>query len=116
MDELLTADYIDHDPGGRSSDREGFKEGIKRLYNAFPDFYASVEDITWDEEKNMAAVRWSGRGTHSAEYLGYPATGKMIRFKGIELIEIKNDLISQRWGEWDGIEILEQIKNYSKPY
>jgi predicted ester cyclase len=111
MDELLTPDFIDHDPGGRSQDREGFKEGIRKLYNAFPDFYAAVDDIIWDDSLSRAAVRWSGRGTHSKEYFGYPATGKTIRFKGIEIVEIRNSLITQRWGEWDGLEILEQMKD-----
>jgi predicted ester cyclase len=111
MDELLSVNYIDHDPAGRSSGREGFKEGIRRLYHAFPDFYASVEDIIWDEEKSFAAVRWSGKGTHTAEYFGYPPTGKLILFKGIEIIEIKNDLITQRWGEWDGLDIIDQLKD-----
>ncbi len=109
MGELLSPDFIDHDPAGRSSDREGFKEGIKRLYNSFPDFYATVEDIVWDEEKNRAAVRWSGSGTHSGEYFGYTPTNKLIHFKGIEIVEIKNNLITQRWGEWDGTDIIRQI-------
>jgi hypothetical protein len=31
-------------------------------------------------------------------------------FRGIEILEIAGDKVSQRWGEWDGMGILEQLE------
>ena len=109
VDELHAPDFVDHDSSGRSPDNEGFKEGIARLYAAFPHLTAQVEALVLDIETGTAAIRWSAKGTHQGEYLGAQASGKLIKFKGIEIIRIREDRISDRWGEWDGIDLLEQL-------
>ncbi|MGH8004143.1 MAG: ester cyclase [Limisphaerales bacterium] len=45
-------------------------------------------------------------GTHKGKYLNALPTGKRICFKGIEIITIKNGKLIERWGEWDGIDLL----------
>lgn len=109
VDELHAPGFVDHDPGGRSPDRAGFKEGIERFRASFQDLEANVEDLVVDEESGKVAVRWSASGTHTAAYLGLPPTGKRIRFKGIEIIVVKDGRITERWGEWDGFDLLEQM-------
>lgn len=89
VDELHAPDFVDHDPGGRSPDNRGFKEGIGALYRAFPDLRAEVEDVVVDRAAGTAAVRWSAVGTHTAPYLGAPASGRRIAFKGIEIVRIR---------------------------
>jgi SnoaL-like polyketide cyclase len=63
VDRLHAQDFIDHDPGGRSPDRAGFKQGIATLFQAFSDFRAVIEDLVVDEARQVAAVRWSATGT-----------------------------------------------------
>jgi steroid delta-isomerase-like uncharacterized protein len=109
VDQLHAPGFVDHDPGGRSPDRAGFKEGIERLYASFPDLEARLEDVVIDEGRGKVAVRWSATGTHAAAYLGLPPTGKRIRFKGIEIIIVEGGLVTERWGEWDGLDLLEQM-------
>ncbi len=109
VDELHAPDFVDHDPGGRSPDNRGFKEGIGALYRAFPDLRAEVEDVVVDRAAGTAAVRWSAVGTHTAPYLGAPASGRRIAFKGIEIVRIRDARISERWGEWDGLDLLAQL-------
>lgn len=113
--ELHAPDFIDHDPGGRSPDRTGFKQGIADLFTAFPDFHAVIEDLVVDEALQQAAVRWSGQGTHRAPYLGFPPCGRLIHFKGIEIIRIRAGLIVERWGEWDGLELGDQLASCDGP-
>lgn len=109
VDQLHSPDFIDHDSAGRPSDNEGFKQGITELYTAFPDLTAQVRDLVVDTETGLVAIRWSAVGTHRGEYLGAPPTGNPIEFKGIEIIRIRDDRIVDRWGEWDGIDLLEQL-------
>jgi steroid delta-isomerase-like uncharacterized protein len=109
VDQCHSPDFIDHDSAGRSSDNEGFKQGITRLYAAFPDLTAQVSELVVDTETGTVAVRWSATGTHQRAYLGAQPSGKSINFKGIEIIRIRNDRIIERWGEWDGIDLLEQL-------
>ncbi len=109
VDRLHAADFVDHDPGGRHPDNAGFKQGIVRLFAAFPDLSAQVRDLIVDVEANTVAVRWDATGTHRGPYLGAAPTDRMVRFKGIEIIRIRDGLIVERWGEWDGIDLLQQL-------
>lgn len=113
VDRLHSSDFVDHDAAGRPPDNEGFKQSIAKLYAAFPDLSAKVHDLVIDAMSGKVAVRWTAIGTHRGEYLGAQPSGKQIRFKGIEIIRIKDDRIVERWGEWDGIELLEQLGRVS---
>lgn len=115
VDELHTADFVDHDAAGRSRDNEGFKQGIIRLYEAFPDFTARVEDVLVSGDGRSAAVRWSGRGTQRGAYLGAAPEGRVISFKGIEILRFRDGRIAERWGEWDGIDLLAQLGRIQLP-
>ena len=110
IDELHSADFVDRAAAGRAPDREGFKQGIVKLYTAFPDFHAVVEDLVVDVPRQTVAVRWTARGTHRGAYLGVPATGRVIRFQGIEIIRVEAGRIAERWGEWDGLDLMEQLR------
>ncbi len=81
-----------------------------RLYAAFPDLVAEVGDLVGGLLRpTTVAVRWSAEGTHRGPYLGADPDGKRVRFKGIEILRIRDGLIVERWGEWDGIDLLEQL-------
>jgi steroid delta-isomerase-like uncharacterized protein len=111
VDELHAPNFVDHNPAGRGSDNHGFKERIVQLYAAFPDFYARNEDILIDAAQGKAAVRWTATGTHRGAFMGCDPTGRVIRFKCIEIIRIDNGRIAERWGEWNPVELLEQLRS-----
>lgn len=109
VDELHAPQFIDHSAAGRPADRDGFKAGIRGLYEAFPDFHAQITDLVVDTTRSRVAVRWTAQGTHSGEFMGCPATRRTIIFAGIEIIHLDDGLITERWGEWNGDEILRQL-------
>lgn len=109
VDELHAPYFLDHDAAGRSPDNQGFKEGIISLCRAFPDLKAEVADMVVDAGSGIVCVRWKALGTHRGHYLGAVPTGKHITFKGIEIVRIQNGRITERWGEWDGIDLLLQL-------
>lgn len=109
IDELHAPDFQDHSPAGRSADNAGFKEGVRELYRGFPDFSAVTDDLIIDPETGKVVVRWTGAGTHYGEFMGAKPTDKQITFRGIEILRIANGRIVERWGEWDGIDLLEQL-------
>ncbi len=110
VDELHDASFVDHCPSGRAPDREGFKQGIHELYAAFPDFHATAEDLVVDAATGKVAIRWSATGTHRGHFMGIAPTGRSIKFSGIEIIRVENGRIVERWGEWDGIDLLQQLR------
>ena len=110
VDELHAPNFVDNNPAGRGSDNDGFKEGIVQLYAAFPDFHARIEDILIDAAQGKAAVRWTATGTHRGTFMGCDPTGRVIQFKCIEIVRIDNGRIAERWGEWNTVELLEQLR------
>jgi predicted ester cyclase len=110
IDILHSPDFIDCSPSGRNTDNIAYKTGVTELFKAFPDFFARTDDLVIDPISGKVAIRWCATGTHSAEFFGIPATGKKIKFNGIEILRIESDRIVERWGEWDGISIWEQLK------
>lgn len=107
---LHAPDFVDHAaPSDREPTREGFAEGVRELYRAFPDFYATVDDLIIDVTAARIAVRWSARGTQRGVFMGYPASGRPITCRGIEIIHIAAGLTAERWGEWDGLDLRQQL-------
>lgn len=109
IDELHAPDFVDRSPARRDSGNAAYKAGIAELYAAFPDFEGVTEDLVIDPATGQVAIRWTATGTHTAPYFGVAATGKQINFTGIEIIRVVEDRIVERWGEWDGIALLEQL-------
>jgi predicted ester cyclase len=108
--QLHAPGFVDHCASGRPADREGFWGGVVALYAAFPDLRAEVEDMVVEAGRGLVAIRWTAAGTHRGRFLGVAPTGKPIRFAGIEIIRIEAGLVVERWGEWNGLELLEQLR------
>jgi predicted ester cyclase len=109
VDELHAPEFVDRSSAGRPPDREGFKQGIRALYAAFPDFRAEVDDLLVVAARGEAVIRWSGAGTHRGRFLGAEPTGRRITFSGIEIVRFDGAWIVERWGEWDGLGLLAQL-------
>jgi steroid delta-isomerase-like uncharacterized protein len=109
VDELHSPDFVDHDAAGRAPGREGFKQGITDLYGGFPDLFTVIEDLVVDPDRGSVAIRWTANGTHQGTFMGLPPTGNRVSFKGIEIIRLYEGRIVERWGEWDGIDLLQQL-------
>jgi len=110
--ELLHAkNFIDRSPSGREPDAQSYKQSINDFFQSFPDFFARVKDLVVDEQEDKVAIRWEAEGTFQGEFMGYKPHGRRIAFRGIEVIKINDNLVTERWGEWDGLYLLSQLKS-----
>ena len=75
--------------------RETWRQGFEMMRHAFPDLQAYIEDIVAAQDK--VAVRLRFRGTHSGEFLGFPATGRTIEYVSHEFYRIADDLFAEEW-------------------
>ena len=75
--------------------REAWRQGFEMMRHAFPDLHAHIEDIVAADDK--VAVRLRFRGTHSAEFLGIPATGRTIEYISHEFYRVADGLIAEEW-------------------
>ena len=108
--QIIAEDYTEQDlMEGQSQGLKGVKERLEMLFAAFPDAVYELQDIVADE--NKAAARWRMSGTHKGNFMNIPPSNKFISFKGIDIYEIKNDLIVSHWNEVDLVGLFNQIRN-----
>jgi steroid delta-isomerase-like uncharacterized protein len=66
---------------GQGPGLEGLKETLTRIRSAFPDSQWKVEEQIAEDDKVLTRFLWSG--THQGEFLGIPATNRVIRVWGM---------------------------------
>jgi len=108
FDALHADDFEDASSAGRPGTTAGFAQGLRELVDAFPDLQTRIEDLVIDTQERRVAIRWSATGVNRAEYLGVGPTNKLTHITGIEIIEIRDDRIVLRWGEWDITDHIEE--------
>jgi SnoaL-like polyketide cyclase len=67
-------------------------------------------------EGDRVAVRWTGRGTHTGEPLmGVPASGAPVTARGVYLFRIVDGKIVEVWGNWDNLNVVQQLGGLPTP-
>ncbi len=77
--------------------------------SAFPDLRVKNENVIEDEQQKKVVVRWTAHGTHTGTLMQIPATNKKVSLKGIDILQVENGKISERWGEFDAVGMLAQL-------
>ena len=85
----------------------GWRAGVGEYLKAFPDCHWDVRQIL--AEGDMVAVRTVWTGTHSADYMGIPATGKRIESANFDLYILKDGLMVEHWDIPDYMAQLKQL-------
>jgi steroid delta-isomerase-like uncharacterized protein len=108
VDEFYAPDYVNHNaPPGMPSGREGQKALAGMYLGAFPDLKVTSDFVLAEGDK--VVMRWTGRGTHTGELMGIPATGKRIEMTGIGIRRIAGGKIVEEWVEFDQMGMMQQI-------
>jgi steroid delta-isomerase-like uncharacterized protein len=84
----------------------------KPLRSAVPDMKVSVEAIVSDDAN--AVVRWSAKGTHTGEGLGFPATNAPIALTGMTWFAIKAGQITFGWQSSNIVDSVQKLMALTK--
>jgi steroid delta-isomerase-like uncharacterized protein len=107
-DAVLAEDFVEHNPApGQGPGREGHKQVLEQWRAAFPDLTLTNEDVVAEGDK--VALRWTARGTHKGPLMGLPPTDHEVTLTGIDILRIADGRIVERWGEFNGLEMLQQL-------
>jgi predicted ester cyclase len=106
MDELFAPDYVYHGPFGEM-DLADWKQMGPAWYAAFPDTHLTLEDLI--AEGDTVAWRYTFRGTHQGEFMGAPATGKVVTFTGILISRFAGGKDVEEWESMDMLGFLQQL-------
>lgn len=107
-DRVFVSDVIDHNPQpGQGPGLEGIHQIVALYQEVFPDLRLTTDDVIISGEH--VAVRWSAVGTHEGGQLGVPATHREVRLSGIDILYTRGGRVVERWGEGNGLEMMQQI-------
>ena len=76
VDEIISPDYVYHRPTGELNGRDGFKQIVTMVRNAFPDINYTIDDMV--AEGDTVAARYTWTGTFKGELMGMAPTGKQF--------------------------------------
>ncbi len=95
----------------------GFLDEFKMLFgmmlSAFPDIHAEIHSQV--AEGDLVVTHKTFHGTHQAEFMGIPATGKHIEYELIDIIRVTNGKIAEHWAVADQMSLLQQLGVASPP-
>lgn len=105
---LLGAEFAVHDPTGLLRGGEGtLGTFVRALHTGMPDLNVSVDlQLT---EGDRVVSRWTGRGTHTGDLLGLPASGNRASFTGISVDRVAGGQIQEEWQLWEQLSLLQQV-------
>jgi len=106
-EKYISKDFICHDPVSGDSDSDAQKMELKKLFDAFPDFEWTVEDMIAEDDK--VVVRVMHRGTHQGEFMGIKPTGKQVTYGSNTTFRVKDGKIAEEWGYGDHLGLMQQL-------
>ena len=106
FDRFIATDLINHTMGG-SLDREKWLNFDKAFLTACPDLKMVVKEQF--AEDNRVVTYWDCHGTHTADFLGMPASGNPIRLTGISIDDIRNGKIAEHFALADFTQFMQQF-------
>lgn len=105
-DELFTDDF---GAPGKIRGPEAAKRAAQGLRDAFPDIRFEIDDLVAEGDRVVAKVTYTG--THGGPFLGVAATGRRIRFTGVELAVFHGGRIAaEAWHVIDHADIFRQLE------
>lgn len=108
VDELLAPDVKFHGSVGVSVEgREGFREYMRLIRAAFPDFHNTVQEMV--VENDRVAARLEYHGTHRGKIFGIEATGRKIAYDGLALFRIAGGKVAEGYVLGNVPQLLEQL-------
>jgi steroid delta-isomerase-like uncharacterized protein len=108
IQECFAPDFVNHSaPPGLPPTREGNELFSMAFRQAFPDYQVTIHDVIVEGDKVVTRKTFSG--THRAEWMGVPASGRQVSFGGIDIVCIAGGKVVEHWGEFDMLTLLQQI-------
>jgi predicted ester cyclase len=98
-------------PPNLPTNKEGFRQFIYLLWNAFPDIRITFEDII--VEGNKVVCRYNLAGTHKGQFVDLQPTNKQFRVNGMTIFSFRDAKVIERWNLVDMRSLMEQLRTQS---
>jgi predicted ester cyclase len=109
LDRFVDPNYSDHNPPPfqQGTDREAVRGAFEYALKAFSDFHHEV--LAQYTDGDTVISRIVGRGRHTGEFLGVPATDKEVSMEGITIHRVVDGTVVEHWAQIDAVGLLMQM-------
>jgi predicted ester cyclase len=99
----------------------GTVEGPENMMGLFRGVFSAIPDLHVAEQEVVArgdtvVVRVVVEGTHKGNLLGIPATGKHLRWDGVDLYRLADGKVTDDWAGDDWLAIMVQAGAFKPPW
>ena len=105
---ILADEFVSHLRIGDLRGVPRFCELMRLFYRAFPEARWHADEII--TTANRATVRYHWEGVQRDAFLGIPATHKMVRAEGLELLHVARGQIVEIWNYSDIMGLAAQLR------
>ena len=107
-EEFVWEDVVEQVPlPGRGPGLEGLKDVLRGMRSAFPDIDFSIKEQVCEGDKVVSRFDWTG--THKAEFMGVPATGRQVRVWGVVIDRLEAGRIKDTRILMDALGLMMQL-------
>lgn len=106
VDDIVAERFVEHQAEAPQG-REGLKNTIRSIRQAFPDLNYTVVQMAADGDKTWGHFR--ARGTQRGMFMGHPPTGKAMDIDIFAVVRFDNGMIVEHWGVPDRLTAFHQL-------
>jgi steroid delta-isomerase-like uncharacterized protein len=103
--------------GGALGTVEGAQNMVglfQSVFSAIPDLHLSIQEVV--AQGGTVVARVVVEGTHKGNLLGIPASGKHLRWDGVDLYKLENGKVTDDWAGDDWLAIMIQTGAFNPPW
>jgi steroid delta-isomerase-like uncharacterized protein len=93
--------------GGSDVGAEAYAAAVDATFAAFSDLVVTVHDQVAEDDE--VVTRWSATGTHDGDFVGVPASGRLITVTGIHIHRVRHGRLVEHWEELNMLGVLRQL-------
>lgn len=114
LEQFLAPDFVWNAPYDPTALHgiESTKAFLNTLFQAFPDYHVTIEDLFSEQEQ--VAIRWVATGTHKGAFKGYAATQQEVVIPGISMMKLRHGKLVKYWSMLDNFLVLAQMGAFEK--
>jgi predicted ester cyclase len=108
FDEFVDPGFVDHNAlPGQQPGIPGLKDAYRMFSSAFSDLWYTFEDLVAEGDKVVG--RGVIEGKHTGNFMGMPATNRVVRWTGTRTFRLANGKVTDGWIDLDMFGMMMQL-------
>lgn len=106
VDRFVAEDYVNHN-AFVADGREANRRWWTAFFAGLPDVGVTMEDLVVSGDRVVG--RFVYRGTHTGDFVGIPASGKLVEMRSIDIWRVRDGMFVEHWDELNLMQVFQQL-------